>query len=205
MANHVNTYVRFYEINDEAKAKLQEMYSRVREDQNYKWFSDIFVDGAEGSPTYEETEQYSWTTENIGPKWCYFEDYDEDGFSCTSAWSAPEQGLIKLLEILEEYDPNMITTFQYEDEAPNFFGAYVYEGSELYDGREDDDEEIRELIEGLHPEITEHWDEENEEWSDEGRDIWHDNIWSDIGDVQCEVIDGILESIKQDREENGIR
>jgi hypothetical protein len=97
----------------------------------------------------------------------------------------------------------MITTFQYEDEAPNFFGAYVYIGSEIYDGREDDDEEIRELIEGLHPEIKEHWDEEEEEWNEEGWDIWHDNIWNDINDVQCEVIDAILESIKQDREENG--
>ena len=30
MANHVNTHVRFEKLNDAGKAKLQELYSRVR-------------------------------------------------------------------------------------------------------------------------------------------------------------------------------
>jgi len=96
MANHVHYSVNFHQINEQARAKLQELFSRVRTDGNYQWFSDIFVDGDE--LTYEQTEQYSWTLENIGPKWCYFEDYSAaEGdvyFNGEAAWSPPEEGLV---------------------------------------------------------------------------------------------------------------
>ena len=42
MANHVNTHVRFEKLNDAGKAKLQELYSRIRNESGYEWFSDIF-------------------------------------------------------------------------------------------------------------------------------------------------------------------
>ena len=110
-------------------------------------FSDIFV---EGDLTYEETEKYQWTTANIGPKWSYFEDFsaeeDDVYFSGESAWSSPEQGLEKLLGILVEYDPKIITSISYEDEGPNFFGADIYEGEEMYDGIEHDYEETIDLV-----------------------------------------------------------
>ena len=47
MANHVHFSVNFHQINEQARAKLQELFSRIRTDNNYQWFSDIFVDGDE--------------------------------------------------------------------------------------------------------------------------------------------------------------
>jgi len=207
MANHVHYAVNFHQINDAAKAKLQEMFSRVREDTNYRWFSDIFV---EGDLTYEETEKYAWTTEHIGPKWCYFEDYevdtDEPYFNGEAAWSAPEEGLVKLLEILEEYDPNIITSMTYEDEMPNFIGVYVYEGSECYDGFEDEWEELRDRVIAESENLTEEsWNEDEEEWVDEeAEDTFRDEMWEVIGDSQWELISESIEQIKADQAERNI-
>ena len=55
-------------------------------------FGDMFVDGKEGSPTYEETNTRNWYNENVGAKWCYIEEYDDDYLFGRSAWSAPEAG-----------------------------------------------------------------------------------------------------------------
>lgn len=164
MANHVLAITEFHKINDAAKAKLIEMVGRCREmDYGRRWFGDIFV---EGDLTYEDVEQYSWTTEHIGPKWCYIEDFDEDSLSISteSAWSAPEEGMAKLVEELNKVDNHIIWSMRYEDEMPNFIGAYVYENDECYDGAEDDDEDIRNMIFHSYPELKEQWDEEEEYW-----------------------------------------
>ena len=203
MANHVHFSVNFHQINDEARAKLKEMFGRIREDGNYRWFSDIFV---EGDLTYEETEKYAWTTENIGPKWCYFEDYDAEGepyFNGEAAWSAPEEGLVKLLEILEEYDPNIITSMTYEDEMPNFVGVYVYDGSECYDGFEDEWEELRDRVISVSETLTEEsWNEDEEEWADEdAEDTFREEMWEVIGDSQWDLIHECVEQLKADQAE----
>jgi hypothetical protein len=205
MANHVHYSVNFHQINEQARAKLQELFSRVRTDGNYQWFSDIFVDGDE--LTYEQTEQYSWTLENIGPKWCYFEDYSAaEGdvyFNGEAAWSAPEEGLVKLLEILEEYDPNIITSMTYEDEMPNFVGVYVYQGSECYDGFEDEWEELRDRVIAESETLTpESWDEEEDDWADdEARDTFQEEMWEIIGDSQWQIIHECVEQLKEDQKE----
>jgi hypothetical protein len=205
MANHVHYSVNFHQINEQARAKLQELFSRVRTDGNYQWFSDIFVDGDE--LTYEQTEQYSWTLENIGPKWCYFEDYSAaEGdvyFNGEAAWSAPEEGLVKLLEILEEHDPNIITSMTYEDEMPNFVGVYVYQGSECYDGFEDEWEELRDRVIAESETLTpESWDEEEDDWADdEARDTFQEEMWEIIGDSQWQIIHECVEQLKEDQKE----
>jgi hypothetical protein len=186
MANHVHYNVTFYQINDAAKAKLKELFSRVRTDNNYLWFADVFV---EGDLTYEETEQYSWTTENIGPKWCYIEDYDVDDsqpyFNGESAWSPPTEGVIKLLEILEELDPKMIATLTYEDEMPNFVGGDVFNGSDLYEGIELDWNEIVERVIAESEILTEEsWDADEGDWiDDEARETFYDEMWDVINDT----------------------
>ena len=87
MANHVNTNVRFEKLNDAGKAKLQELYSRIRTDNNYEWFSDIW------GLDKETTNLYEWNLEHVGPKWCYFEERGDDFFVTTSAWSFSQPGL----------------------------------------------------------------------------------------------------------------
>lgn len=200
MANHVHFAVAFHQINDEARIKLKSMFERVREDSPHAWFSDIFV---EGDLTYEETEKYEWTTANIGPKWCYFEDRvtDENDvyFTGESAWSAPTEGLQKLLGILVEYDPKIITSICYEDEGPNFFGVEIYDGEEMYDGCEYSYEETIDLVIKDSEQLTEDsYNTETEEWvDDEAEDIFNEEMWETISNVQYSLIGECEELIKE--------
>lgn len=200
MANHVHFAVAFHQINDEARIKLKSMFERIREDSPHAWFSDIFV---EGDLTYEETEKYEWTTANIGPKWCYFEDRvtDENDvyFTGESAWSAPTEGLQKLLGILVEYDPKIITSICYEDEGPNFFGVEIYDGEEMYDGCEYSYEAIIKLVIEDSEQLTEDsYNTETEEWvDDEAEDIFNEEMWETISNVQYSLIGECEELIKE--------
>jgi len=203
MANHVMYNVQFHQINDAAKARWKEMTQNLEEENHEYWFGDLWVDGKEGSPTKEEVRQYSWTTDFIGPKWCYIQDIDEESFQGYSAWSAPEEGLVKILEELEQLDPNIVTSITYDDEMPNFVGWSVYKGSEMEDGCEWDDEEIREEIFFAHPNLKEHWDESADEWqcdedgdmteeASEAEDEYRDVMYEHINDMQS---DGIADSV----------
>lgn len=187
MANHVNTHVRFEKLNDAGKAKLQELYSRIRTDNNYEWFSDIF------GLDKEITDKYDWNLENVGPKWCYFEDRGEDYFNTISAWSYPDAGLVWLFEQIEQVDPDFIASVFYEDEMPNFFGIYVYNKDGIIDGCEWDDEEITEMMKEYAPSLRELDEEEQSEvyWG-----IWSDNIWDLVHDKQHQVYSDIMESLK---------
>jgi hypothetical protein len=204
MANHVHFHIEFHQINDAAKEKLQEMGKRIRTDGSYRWFSDMFV---EGDLTYEQAEKYEWTCDNIGPKWSYFEDYDFDSdnpyMNGEAAWSAPEQGLTKLLGILAKLDPNMITSITYEDEMPNFIGASVYEGEWMYDGFEDDWSELRERVISASEILTEDsWNADDEEWADEESESqFQDEMWEVIGDAQWSLIRECVENIKLSQSE----
>jgi hypothetical protein len=212
MANHVSYNVHFVEINEAAKARWKEMTDNLendRQDGYEYWFGDLFVDDKEGSPSLDEVREYSWTTDVIGPKWCYINDYDDDSFSGYSAWSAPEEGLVKILEELEKHDPNIITTIQYDDEMPNFVGWYVYQGSELQDGCEDDDEEIRDAVFNQYPNLKEHWNEDADGWAtdengdmteqaSEAEDEYRDVMYEVINDMQQKGIDSVLEWLKEE-------
>jgi len=201
MANNVNFTITFHAINDKAKATLDEMLKRVRTDGDYQWMADMFVDGKE--LTYEQSEQYTWTTEHIGPKWCYFEEIDDNYLMGVSAWSAPETGLQNLLNILAKDDPTMITSISYTDEAPNFFGYSVYYGDNMEDGREDDDDELRDsVIRASNDLAPDDWEEDNMEWVDEEKeDIYYQEMWEVIDDIQVSGIDEVVEGLMELRKE----
>jgi len=210
MANYVNSLITFEQINEEAKSKLQEMFTRLRVDNEQQWLSDIFVDGTE--LTYEQSERYEWTTANIGPKWCYVEDYDVEAKSpyinSVSAWSPPSEGLISIMEILKEYDNNIVATITYEDEGPNFVGWGIYTSEDyMVYGDEIDDEGIRELMFEENPDLSEGWDEEEEDWKedDDGescRDKFYDFIWENVSDWQMTGIGNVLPFALNEEEEN---
>ena len=150
MANHVNTHVRFEKLNDAGKAKLEELYSRIRTENNYEWFSDIF--GLDP----EITDLYEWNLQNVGPKWCHFEDRGEDYFNTVSAWSFPQPGLEWLFEQIKTVDPDFIAAVFYQDEMPNFFGVYVYDKDGMVDGTEwGEDNEITEMMHEMVPSLLE--------------------------------------------------
>jgi len=203
MANHVHFSVNFHQINDAAKAKLKEMFGRIREDAPHKWFSDMFV---EGDTTYEMTEKYEWTTANIGPKWSYFEDYDAEGepyFNGEAAWGPPTQGVVKLLEILKEYDPKIIATMTYEDEGPNFVGADVFYSDYVYESIEYDYDEIIDMvIEDSETLTEESYNKDEEEWvDDEAQDTFHEEMWEVINDKTWEFCMDEVQYIKDNPED----
>ncbi|MEK9698503.1 MAG: hypothetical protein VW270_22215, partial [Candidatus Poseidoniales archaeon] len=144
MANHVTFRANFEQINKAALAKLKDLYSRFQ-DSNCN-FGDMFVDDKEGSPTYEETNSRSWYNENVGAKWCYLEEYDDDYLFGTSAWAAPEAGLQWLADQLGELDPNLLMNVSFEDEGPNFVGWMVFDGTELWDVGFEEDEDVKNIV-----------------------------------------------------------
>jgi hypothetical protein len=191
MANHVNTWVKFERLNDAGKAKLQELYARVRNvDDNRPWFGDMW--GLD--PTVSDT--YDWNCDNVGPKWCYFEDREEDCFQTTSAWSYPEQGISWLIEQLAEVDPNVLAYVTYEDEMPNFFGCWFFDANGIYDGYEWDSEEIEQLMRQEHPALLEL---DEEEQSDEYWDLWSENIWELVAEKQYEVYQSIIMELNEEQ------
>jgi hypothetical protein len=188
MANHVNTHVRFEKLNDAGKAKVQELYSRIRAKENdYEWFSDIF------GLDKEITDLREWNIEHVGAKWCYFEDRGEDYFSTVSAWSFPQQGLEWLFEQIKTVDPDFIAAVFYQDEMPNFFGVYVYNKDGM-DGCEwGEDGEITELMHEMVPSLGEL---DQEEQSDVYGELWNDNIWELVEDKQQQVYNDVMDYIK---------
>jgi len=204
MANHVSYSVRFEEINDAAKAKWKELTDRLIKDDYEYWMGDLWV--YEGGPVNsEDVRDYSWTLEHVGPKWCYIQDFDDEGFSGYSAWSAPETGLQWILDQLVEVDPNLITSFYYDDEMPNFYGAYVYEGNECYDGFEDDHDDMMERIWVQHPDLKEKWNEEEELWEDDdAEEEFREIMYDVIHDTQSEIVSESIEYIKENREEASV-
>jgi len=195
MANHVHTSVEFQRINESAKNRLKELYSKVRQDSHYQWFGDIFQTD---ELSYEKLETYDWTIPNIGAKWCYFEDKDEDFFSTESAWDAPIDGIEKLLEDLSQYDNKMITVVRYEDEFPNFIGAAVYVGNRQIDSRQDESDEILEMaMERFPDDLKGKFDFETGEWeTEEAEDFWREVQWEFMVDLMDDFITETLEILK---------
>ena len=189
MPNHVNTHVRFEKLSDAGKTKLQELYSRIRTtDNSYEWFSDIF------GLDKEITDLREWNLENVGPKWCYFEDRGEEYFTTTSAWSFPQQGLEWLFEQIKAVDPDFIASVFYQDEMPNFFGVYIYDQNGMVDGCEwGEDGEITELMHEMVPSLREL---DQEDQSDVYSDLWCDNIWELVEDKQQQVYNDVMDYIK---------
>ena len=167
MANHVRYTIDFQQINKAALTRLAEICSRVREPEGYgdQWFGDMFVDGKEGSPTYEDTNNVNWAYENVGSKWCVLESMEVEEtwaqIAGYAGWNQPEEGTQWLMEQLAEVDENLIGSLVYDDEMPNFFGVNVYDGDEPYYMRQWDDDELAELVA-----------EKKEEDDDEDEILW---------------------------------
>lgn len=191
MANHVTTNVRFEGLNEAAILKLNELYSNVRSDQDYKWFSDMFVSK---ETTYEMLETRSWNVENMGAKWNYFEDMDNDQFQITSAWDSPSEGIKKVIDELYDVCNNFLTISTYEDEFPNFIGIQIWKGNKLIEDEMIQWENIIEHAQNKFPELEGKWDEEEGTWiSEEAEEFWQD--------VQWEFIYDLLDDIEQETRE----
>jgi hypothetical protein len=187
MANNVTFRASFEQINEEALAKLQELYSRFQDDDCN--FGDMFVDGGEGSPTYEETNSRSWYIENVGAKWCYLEECDDDGIFGTSAWSAPEAGLQWLAEQLGELDPDLLMNVSFEDEGPNFVGWMVFDSEDLWDVGIVEDDEVKDIVSRYSPDTN--LDDEEE---------YYEALWDSVYEWQRDNFNRVEKEIINSRD-----
>ena len=187
MANNVTFKVSFEQINKAAKERLKEMFSRFQD--NDCNFGDMFVDGKEGSPTYEETSTRNWYNENIGSKWCYLEEYDDDYLFGRSAWAPPSEGFHWLAEQLGELDPELLMNVSFEDEMPNFVGWAVFDGPNFWDEGMKDDDEIRDIVSKYSPDTN--LDDEDE---------YHEALWESIYDWQRDNFNRVEKEIINSRD-----
>jgi hypothetical protein len=189
MPNYVNSSVRFHSINAAAVEKLNLLKQRLGEHAN---FCELMYDG-----TFDKEEMYTraWQHEHIGPKWTHIEDIDDDGMLLTSAWSDPTMGVEWLIGELAKVDPDLVTIYTYEEEQPAFFGVYVYKGTEVYDGYEDEWDDIIFEMKNEFPEFAEAQDEDGD-ITDEGWEIFHENIWEFLNDNADRFITETLETLE---------
>ena len=187
MANNVTFKISFEQINKAAKERLRKMFSRFQD--NDCNFGDMFVDGEEGSPTYEETNSRSWYLDNVGSKWCYLEEYDDDYLFGRSAWAAPSDGLHWLAEQLGELDPELLMNVSYEDEMPNFAGWAVFDGPDFWDEGIAEDDEVRDIVSKYSPDTN--LDDEDE---------YHEALWESIYDWQRENFNRVEKEIINSRD-----
>lgn len=193
MANHVNTYVQFENLSEAGAQRLQELYSRIKD----SWMGDLWVDGAEGSPTEEETQTYNWMVNNVGAKWAHIEDMDESGFLIMSAWSVPISGIEWIFDRIAEVDKEFTATVTYEDEMPNFAGAAFYTAEGQFDMEEFSDDEIRYRMHQNYEGMAEHWNAEEEEGDDEYWEMFSDNVWDEVNQMQFEEITAFKEAYQE--------
>ena len=206
MANNVNVNVEFRNLNEAGKAMLEEMYSRVRpysKNHAYEWFSDIWVDGKEGSPTYDITDTYKWTTEHIGPKWSYFDEFDNDStdgasFKLTCAWSYPEIGLEWIVKKLGEVNPKIIALVTYEDEMPNQYGCSIFTSGGIWEAMEWDYDELIENLHIIYPELLKLKNEDVDgDDSDEYNEFKYEVMYEYMFEKQWELLNEWVEYINE--------
>ena len=188
MPNYVNSYVSFERVNKAAKEKFLLLQMRITTENN---FSDLMQDG---KITQDETHILSWQHENVGPKWTTIDDVGDDYISMTSAWSSPDIGVQWLISELSKVDEKMITRYSYQEEQPDFAGRYLYVGDEMYDGNEDDWEDIVDLVEMKVEGLFELKDEDGE-LTEEWFDIFNENVYEVINDLDQEFFDDTLQSL----------
>jgi hypothetical protein len=202
MANFVNTNVYFAEISEAGQAELQRILARVREpkeEYGQRLFGDVFVDGKAGSPTHEETETTEFMIDAVTPKWCHFEDIEDNSFRTISAWTWPERGVEWIFEQIGDIDPNYIAVVSYEDESPLFIGAAVYTANGLYDDYVEEYEDLVAIMKERFEELNEHWDEDEEEFTEEGHEIFYLNLYEVVGELQADFIAECIAEIRENR------
>ena len=129
-----------------------------------------------------ESPDYAWYHDHVGPKWCYFEDYDLDRLHCVSAWGWPDQGYHWLIGELRKEDPFLLAECTYEDEGPNFYGVAGWGPAGFEDYYTDMDEGVEWWKKSKEFEFIQPHLEENEDG--DRPDEFYELMWEAIGEHQ---------------------
>ena len=174
MANHVNANIVVH-ANDEA---LEHFSQKLEKGNESLW--SYFIEEKDWTRDFQD--------QMIGPKWALIVDTDVNQITTTSAWAPPMEFCQNLYDELRTLDPLVEITMTYEDECPNYIGAYVINQNGEYNEDLDYDELV-ELVKVEYPDIneSENWDEEGD-FSDRGLDLFQDVMWDIVANWQYEYI-----------------
>ena len=183
MANDVNNFITI-ECNEEARAEMKRIAEAINKSEHKNLeVADVLWDG-------EFENHVTWTTENLGAKWCVCEEACEDHLMLTSAWYSVHGVQDKLYEKLKAFDENVLVKMTYEDECPDFIGCRIRFLDEIVD-YEDDEELVEYLQEAADEAGEESWEEA---WNNR-----REEIYDRLEEEAMEEVDGIKEAkgIKQ--------
>ena len=185
MANHVHNYVTF-NGNKTAQAVWNLLFDR-----------DLMENVSQYHPDAPAEYDWEWQADNIGPKWATMEDTSEDHFSAISAWGPVDEFAAWLSGELSKADPDSYVIMEAEDEMPNWFGVWVFQGGDVVDYTEFDWDDLMNHMFKLYPETKEAWDEENQEWDydHEGYEIFDMHMYEELHDMQSNALEDIIRNI----------
>jgi hypothetical protein len=147
MANHMTTYVKVDNLNEESFDKLIQLIYPPKGQYNIQ--SVEIVNRLYGTDHSVEEKRFPdnvWMLDNVGSKWIEIECDDEPifdteySFRITSAWHVPEEYLLTLTQTLVDIKSDVVLYGTYEDESYDPIGAFVY--ADEYEDSEDLDMEI---------------------------------------------------------------
>jgi hypothetical protein len=117
MANHVDNTLTVTG-NHAVIAQFQRIFAKI----------DEGVQSASFLPEWDGDDfpSHDWMYENIGAKWAFVSDAEDEYANITSAWSSIFPFVQKLGYHLESLDPKVRLELTYVDECHNFAGAAVF-------------------------------------------------------------------------------
>ena len=191
MANHVTTNLTI-EGNKKLMDFLEEKAKLVderRKDDHYLAFVGAFLP--------EMENRRDWFSENVGAKWCYHEDFYNDGSTAeiilTSAWYYPEYLIEHLFKICAEIDENVEIYGTFEDESYTPVGGFAIN---KYGFESDEEDELE------HPDSDDYLDDDGEvdyDSYDEAMEEFYDEVFSTKELCQQNCLD-VLNELKEEKE-----
>jgi hypothetical protein len=194
MANHVQNHIKFYNAygGDEEK-RMCEYLRGISEKLNaLEEYTPVEVLGEFG---YKIEESFNSFVDNVGAKWCVFEDFEEDYINCYSAWSAVIPMVERIVQHLDDKFPGSFATMQYEDECLNFIGYCLIEGVGVDEIVELESEEIEEHFkEHSGFSLEDRWEGEETDEADEAWYSWLEEFFDGTYDLKNWHIEAVNES-----------
>ena len=191
MANHVTTNLTI-EGNKKLMDFLEEKAKLVderRKDDHYLAFVGAFLP--------EMENRRDWFSENVGAKWCYHEDFYNDGSTAeiilTSAWYYPEYLIEHLFKICAEIDEDVEIYGTFEDESYAPVGGFAIN---KYGFESDEEDELE------HPDSDDYLDDDGEvdyDRYDEAMEEFYDDVYS-TKDLCLQNCLDVLNELKEEKE-----
>ena len=186
MANHVTSSIRINGTK-ELIDKVEEMFNHEKGGKKFEMKTEWLA-----KTVYDE---YDWQTTPIGAKWCYLDDEcresdNEYYFTTVSAWSAPIDYLKKLTEVLVAIDDSTTIECTYQDEMPNFVGAFYGSKNGVVDREDEPDDRPDE----------EDFEDEDGEIDDYAYDDAVDSYYYGLDDLTQEILEDIKYEIDGESE-----